>query len=269
MVGHRGRDARSDAESERSPEFHAFSDALARELVSVAPPGWRHIRAEIESSGRGEAFAVTAKGSHWLAIPDRVGGYVRTFRSTSAGWTKLTVDIDPDVPAVLAFDSRPETSLVWVSRALIGISVVCLVAAVAVALFSVLRPAPPVIPVDVAPPVSAAQHEAEQLVRDWYDDDKLRDPASLRQLVCANPSGLVAEELANVESGSTSRGAVVRVEGFTDFVDNGATAQIKVYYTGRPLTPAAATQIENREEGYFIWTFVFIRENGQLRMCGG
>jgi hypothetical protein len=59
------------------------------------------------------------------------------------------------------------------------------------------------------------------------------------------------------------------VEGFTDFVDNGATAQIKVYYTGRPLTPAAATQIENREEGYFIWTFVFIRENGQLRMCGG
>ncbi|WP_142239401.1 hypothetical protein [Mycobacterium sp. ST-F2] len=248
-----------------SPDARVFADALSAELIPLAPPAWIHIRAEIDPSGRGEAFAVTAQGSHWLQIPDRATALVRGFRPPSEPWARLRIDIDPGVPAVLDLDSRKPPQR---ARALlIAFSAVCLTAAAVISLVAVFR-SPPQIPVEVAPPVSDAQAEAEQLVRGWYDNEKSADPAFLRQLVCSAPNGIVALELANAESGSF-RDAKVRIEGFTDFVDNGGTAQIKVYYTGHALSAAAAQQIESRKEGYFIWTFVFTRENGQLKLCGG
>lgn len=251
------------------PQLQRLAAAIGWELSAAAPQGWIHLRANFSASGRGEAFAVTDQGSHWIAVADPVRKLVLEHRAAVGPWTTLKVDVSPGQPAVMQVEWRQAAPSGWVRRSVIMISAVCMLAALIVALVTAFRSSPAEIPIDVAPPPSAAQLEAQRLVESWYDNEKGQDPAWLRQLVCADPTGLVAEDLALAEAGPSSRNAQIRVEGFTDFVDNGATAQIRVYYTGHPLSADVAKQVENRREGYFIWTYVFVREHGELRICGG
>ncbi len=263
-----GNGATRNAGDDEQAAVGALAADIARGMATVAPAGWIHIRADVAPSGRGDAFAVLPQESQWIEVPAPVSELARRHRAIAGPWAALRIDIDPGQPAVLQARPHANAGPDRFRAGCIAISAVCAVATMVFALLVLLRPDPTVIPVDVAPPVSAEQFEAEQLVRDWYDNDKDGDPTWLRQLVCAEPTGRVLDELTLVESGA-ARHADVRIEGFTDFVDHGATAQIRVYYTAHPRPAEAAQQVADRKEGFFIWTFVFTRDNGALRLCGG
>lgn len=238
---------------------------IGRALVAAAPAGWQHLRGEFRGSGRGKAFAATPNGPMWLDTSGPVRDAVARYRATSGQFTRLQIDVDPGGPAVAEVThggGAKRARLMLATLTALGAAAAAVMAAIVV-----LRPAPEFIPSTVEAAPGPAEIEARRLVEAWYDDRAV-DPQWLRPLVCATPSGQVAEDLARAESGAANI-ARYRVEGFTDFVDNGSTAQIRVYTTASALTPEAAEQIAARKEGFFIWTYVFAKENGQLRMCGG
>ncbi|AYM40715.1 hypothetical protein [Mycobacteroides chelonae] len=215
-------------------------------------------------------FAAAPKDSTWIPIPTAVQQLLRQHRKDSGNWSQLVIDIDPGQPPQTCLKYGQSPALKRLRNGLVGLSAISLIVAATLQLWMFFGPKPSPIPVDVAPPVSALQQEAQDLVRAWFDNEKSHDPVWLRQLACAAPSGLVAEELTTVESGPAGREAEITIAGFTDFVDGGSYVQIKVFYTAaHPLTSAASRAIAEQDLGYFIWTFVMSKEDGTLRMCSG
>lgn len=125
---------------------------------------------------------------------------------------------------------------------------------------------PPRARVMSLPPPPARQQEAFAVVQKWMDAENRADTATMRQLVCANPSSAVAALIATYEHrGNHARLAIADV--VYAFRDDGSRITIKTVGRVRPLGDLA----KQKDREFFnvlpTYDFELVDEAGVLKVC--
>lgn len=120
------------------------------------------------------------------------------------------------------------------------------------------------------PPVSREQKAAEDVVAKYIRAADSRDLETVLAVVCYDPSGIIARDLEIIRSPSGyDVKARTHIDGFVRYTETQDGAQIDLMYRLEGITREGKDQAEVGSSNFFGDTYMLVRENGELKVCGG
>lgn len=120
------------------------------------------------------------------------------------------------------------------------------------------------------PQPSADQLQAQDVVTRFFRAAEAKDVAAVQEVTCANPSGLVARDLKEIEypTGYDVL-AQTQIDAFVRYTPTRDGAQIDILYRQKGLTAKGQANAGLAANNYFGETYVLVKEDGELKLCGG
>lgn len=165
-------------------------------------------------------------------------------------------------------DDAPGRSERVIRGVLWAVGGLSLIAAIAV-LCLTFWPAPRAGLTDTPQP-STDQVRAQEVITRFFRAAEAKDVAAVQEVTCANPTGLVARDLKEIEY-PTGYDVIAQthIDAFVRYTPTRDGAQIDIMYRERGLTPKGQANADTAANNYFGETYVLVEEDGALKLCGG